>query len=761
MNHDLINKKEDRSYPTIELDIEGMDCPACALKIEKAVRKIEGIKEIKVNLGSETATIEYSKDKYDLENIKKTISKLGYKAVEPDIDADEEQIEKEKQLFIYRFKRKILVSIILSLIIVLLGMKSHIDFLNTIPQDISNIISLILSTVVVFWCGQKFLRGFWASLKNAQADMDTLITIGTMAAYLYSIFVMLFPVINGVHLPDGKAGNHEVYFESAAMIITFLLIGNFLEANLKNKTQYAIKSLTGLQSKEATVIKEDIEYQVPIKKVKVNEIVVVKPGEIIPVDGIVIEGSSSVDESMISGESLPVDKNINSKVTGGTLNNNGYLKIKTEKIGKDSFLSKIINLVKDAQKSKPQIQRLGDKVSSVFVPIVILIAIGTFLIWFFGYNQDFAYSLLKSVAVLIIACPCALGLATPIAVVLGVGKAAENKILFNNAEAIENVNKVDTIVFDKTGTLTYAKFEITDIAAVGNSLKSDEILKLAASIENYSEHPIARAIVEHYKTNSVNAGGNDLYKTEEFKIISGIGVQAKINGKNYIIGGANLLKSGIVNNGNALTYDEKLNDLYLFEQNKLIGEIRIRDRIKINAKSVINELKKKYKLAMISGDSKSETENVASELGIENYHYQILPDKKLEIIASMQKENNCVAMVGDGINDAPSLSKADVGIAIGTGQDIAIQSADVILVKGELENLLALFKISNKTIRIIKQNLFWAFFYNAAAIPLAAGALVSWGITITPVMASMFMALSDVVTVIGNSMRLKFMKVKV
>lgn len=740
---------------TVELDIEGMDCPACALKIEKAVRKIEGIKDISVNLGSETASVTFDKSSPLLGNIKTAIEKLGYKAYEPENEPEEDEAEKERAALLSRFRLKIITSVILSLVIVSLGMKEHLDFLDAVSSGVSNVISLLLTTVVVFWCGAKFLKGFWGALRNGTADMDTLITIGTMAAYLYSLFVMLFPVVNGVH-------NHTVYFESAAMIITFLLIGNYLEANLKNKTQYAIKSLTNLQSKEATVLKDNVEYKVPLKKVKVNDIVVVKPGERIPVDGAVIEGASSVDESMISGESIPAEKSEGSKVTGGTLNGSGYLKILTQKTGKDTFLNKIIDLVKDAQKSKPQIQRLGDKVSAVFVPIVIIIAIVTFVIWYFWIDQNFAYSLLKSVAVLIIACPCALGLATPIAVVLGVGKAAENRILFNNAEAIENVSKIDTIIFDKTGTLTYGKFEVTDVILPenGHGLTKEEVLRLAASIENFSEHPIARAIVDHYNKTIPGNNGNSLYKPDNFRIISGIGVEAEINGKFYQIGGANLIGTqNTARKDGEFIKNSELSNIYLLEDGRLIGEIKVSDKIKDNAPKVIEELKKHYFISLVSGDGENSTKKIAEESGIRDYHYQILPDKKQEIVRSFQEQNKNVAMVGDGINDAPSLSRANIGIAIGTGQDIAIQSADIILVKGELENLLALFKISRKTIRIIKQNLFWAFFYNAAAIPLAAGILVPWGISITPVMASMFMAFSDVVTVIGNSMRLKFLKV--
>lgn len=732
------------SINTIELDIEGMDCPACAVKIEKSVSKLEGIQDVKVNLGSETASIKFLQT-VDMNKVKDTIDKLGYKAYEPESDEEADSAEIERVKHLKKLKRKIIVSIILSLIVAGLGMKDHFDFLNFIPMDTANLISLPLATIVVFWCGSKFLKGFWIALKNRTADMDSLIAIGTLAAYLYSLATMIFPVINGEH-------NHTVYFESAAMIITFILTGNYLEANLKNKTQYAIKSLINLQAKVAVVVRNNEELEVPIKKVRKEDIVIVKPGERIPVDGKVTEGSSSVDEAMITGESVPADKFTGSQVTAGTININGFLKINAERVGKETFLSKIINLVKDAQKSKPKIQRLGDKVAAVFVPVVIIIALITFFVWFSWIEQTFGYSLLKAVAVLIIACPCALGLATPIAVVLGVGRAAENKILFNNAQAIENVDKVNTIVFDKTGTLTFGKFEISEIIT-HNSVSKEDILKIAASIENYSEHPIAKAIVEHFNiTNSNNVNNGSLLKIDNFLNTSGIGVEAKIGSDKYEIGGANLLTkkyTGTKSSGN----------IFLFKNGELIGEIKVSDKVKPNAKVITAKLKdENYYLSIISGDNKQTTEKIAKELSIDDYHYQVLPDKKQEIIEKLQSEGRVVAMVGDGINDAPSLSKADIGIAIGTGQDIAIQSADIILVKGELENIHALLKISKKTIRIIKQNLFWAFFYNAAAIPLAAGVLVPWGISISPVMASMFMALSDVVTVLGNSMRLKYMK---
>ncbi len=729
---------------TIELDIEGMDCPSCAMKIERRLNKLNGVENAKVDLANETASFVITGAEVNLEFVKSEIDKLGYRAIEQESDEDEQTTDIEKQKARSLFKKKIITSITLSVIIVLLGMIDHISSLSFISMDAANWISLPLSTIVIFWCGAKFMKGFIGDIRARSAGMDSLIAIGTLSAYFYSIIVLLFPSISGEHM-------HTVYFESAAMIITFILLGNYLEFNLKNRTHYAIKALTELQAKKAVVLRNGNELEISVKKVKVGDVVLVKPGERIPVDGTVIEGSSSVDEAMMTGESLPVDKSAGEKVLGGTMNQNSYLKIKTEKAVNDSLLSKIILMVKDAQKSKPKIQRIADKVSAVFVPLVIVIAFATFFVWYSYVGESLSFSLLKAVAVLIIACPCALGLATPIAIVLGVGKAAEHKILFNNAEAIENVNKIDTILFDKTGTLTYGKFDVKKVITY-NSLNSDEILKIAASIETYSEHPIAKAITAAYKVN-----GNGIYDVKDFVMTSGIGVTGNINGNIYKIGGANLTQTEKL----AVSQKSASQNIYLYENDKLIGEIELSDKIKDNAVEILNKLKAdKYNIAMITGDSKVTAADIASQLSIDEYKAEVMPDKKQEYVTELQGKGSKVAMVGDGINDAPALSKSDLGIAIGTGQDIAIQSADVILVRGDLENILALFKISRKTISVIKQNIFWAFFYNAAAIPVAAGVFAGIGLTVSPVMASMIMALSDVVTVLLNSMRLKYLKIK-
>ncbi|HMQ79407.1 MAG TPA: heavy metal translocating P-type ATPase [Ignavibacteria bacterium] len=742
----ILNKERAANidYNVIELDIEGMDCPSCAMKIERRLNKLNGIQNAKVDLANETASFVIAGKEADLEFVKNEIDKLGYKAIEQQTDENEEIQEAEKQKARSLFKKKIITSITLSVIIVILGMIDHINVLSFVSMDTANWISLPLSTIVVFWCGSKFMKGFIADIRARSAGMDSLIAIGTLSAYFYSIIILLFPSISGEHL-------HTVYFESAAMIITFILLGNYLEFNLKNRTHYAIKALTELQAKKAVVLRNGNELEISVKKVKIGDIVLVKPGERIPVDGIVVEGTSSVDEAMMTGESLPVERTAGENVLGGTLNQNSYLKIRTQKAVNDSLLSRIILMVKDAQKSKPKIQRIADRVSAVFVPLVIVIALVTFFVWFSYIGQSLSFSLLKAVAVLIIACPCALGLATPIAIVLGVGKAAENKILFNNAEAIENVNKIDTILFDKTGTLTYGKFDVKNIISHNGSAAS-EILKLAASIENYSEHPIAKAITSAYKTN-----GNGLYDVTGFAITSGIGVTGSINGKLYKIGGANLTRAEKL----SVSQRSASQNIYLYENDKLIGEIELSDKVKDNAAEILGKLKAdSYKIAMITGDSDVTASDIASQLKIDEFRAQVMPDKKQEYVNELQQKGFRVAMVGDGINDAPALSKSDLGIAIGTGQDIAIQSADVILVKGDLENILALFKISRKTITIIKQNIFWAFFYNAAAIPVAAGVFAGIGLTVTPVMASMIMALSDVVTVLLNSMRLKYLKIR-
>jgi Cu+-exporting ATPase len=539
------------------------------------------------------------------------------------------------------------------------------------------------------------------------------------------------------------------------MIITFILIGNYLESVMKAKTQTSIKKLKDLQAKVVNVIRDGSELFIPFKKVRLNDIVLVKTGDKIPVDGRIIEGFCVVDESAMTGESLPVEKKAGDELISGTILKNGFVKLNAEKVGADTMLSRIIALVKDASNTKPKIQKLADRISGVFVPVVILISIATFITWFFILNERFDRSLLFAVSVLIIACPCALGLASPIAIIIGVGRAAENGILFNNVDAIENLMKIDTVCFDKTGTLTTGEMMVKSIYVI-NKYSKNELMKYALSAEKYSSHPIAKSIINYGIDHNIVIEKN----VKDFRNESGFGISAVINDKNILIGNENFMLNNDIKFSNILFQTSK-NNLFVCINNEIEGVIELEDNVKENAGEVIQKLKDMdLEIFMISGDNENAAKRTANELKIKNYSYKTLPDEKEKIISRLQSEKKTVAMIGDGINDAPSLAKANVGIAIGTGQDIAIDSADVILVKDDLNNILKAIKISRKTVSIIKQNFFWAFFYNAVAIPFAAGVFAPFGLIISPVMAAMLMAFSDVVTVIGNSSRLKYMKIE-
>jgi Cu+-exporting ATPase len=581
--------------------------------------------------------------------------------------------------------------------------------------------------------------------------MNSLITMGVMASYVYSL------VISANHLfkfnISALNNSHEVYYETAAMIISFILIGHYLESVLKSKTQTSIKKLKQLQSKIVTVIRNNEEIQISYKKVKENDIVIIKTGDIIPVDGIIKDGYCVADESAMTGESLLIEKKPGDKLMSGTILKNGFVKMIAEKVGKDTMLSKIITLVKDASNSKPQIQRIADKVAAIFVPVVIAIAILTFVIWNFIIGAPFDRSLLYAVSVLIIACPCALGLASPMAVVIGVGRSAESGILFNNVEAIEKLNKIDTVCFDKTGTLTAGKMTIKNVTIL-NGLSETDFMKYVYSVEKYSNHPIAKSIEEYCINNGIDA----LSDVKELINENGLGVTASVSNIGISIGNERLMKSKGIEDIDTTTSDKSV--MYIAFEKDLAGYIEFEDKLKPESVTIVKKLIDESKnVFMISGDNEQTTKNIAGELGIKDFSYKTLPDEKEQIISNLQSEGKNVAMVGDGINDAPSLTRANVGVAMGTGQDIAIDSADVILVRGDLRNLLKAIKISHKTVSIIKQNIFWAFFYNAIAIPLAAGLLSPAGIIISPVMAAMFMAFSDVITVMINSLRLKFVNI--
>jgi Cu+-exporting ATPase len=576
--------------------------------------------------------------------------------------------------------------------------------------------------------------------------------MGVLSSYLYSLVIAVNHIF-GLNL-SALRNSHEVYFETSAMIITLILIGNYLELVLKSKTQTSIKKLKELQAKFVNVIRNGEDMLVPFKKVKVNDTVIIRSGDKIPVDGIILEGFCVIDESAMTGESIMVEKKKDDRLISGTLMKNGFVKLNALKVGKDTTLSKIISLVKEASNSKPQIQRLADKISSIFVPVVVSIAVVTFLLWYLIIGRPFDESLLFAVSVLVVACPCALGLASPMAVVIGVGRAAENGILFNNVEAIEKLNKIDTICFDKTGTVTTGEMHLKSIKTF-NGISETDLMKYVFSVEKFSNHPIAKSIINYCIEKQIDIFNNVTGIINE----DGMGISGKIDTVSVLIGSPAMMEKFKVENNDLIENKESRN-LFVSIEGKLSGEIEFEDRIKEDAKEILGRFKSKgLDMFLISGDSEETTKKVAGELELNNYSYRTMPDEKEKIISKLQKEGKNVAMVGDGINDAPSLARANVGLAVGTGQDIAIDSADVILVKGDLMSLVRSINISAKTVSIIKQNMFWAFFYNALTIPVAAGLFASYGITISPVLAAMFMAFSDVITVMINSLRLKYVNI--
>lgn len=733
-----------------EFDIIGMDCTSCAGNIKKHLERLDGISNVEINYATESGEVIYDPEKIIRNKIKEEVKNTGYDLISEDDEYEAEQLKKQS---IKKQKDKIYTAISLSVITMTLSMKDHIPVINMIhlPFKLILVVLFLLTTVIIFWCGDRFIKGAFTALRNKTSDMNTLITIGSLSSYFYSIYISANILFN--LKIEALADTTEVYYETAAMIITFIMIGNYLESVMKSKTQNSIRRLKELQTKVVNVMRDGVEIFIPFRKVKVDDTVLIKTGDRIPVDGILTTGFCVVDESAMTGESLPVEKKTGDSLMSGTMLRNGFAEMKAVRVGNDTMLSKIITLVKDASDNKPKIQKLADKISSVFVPVVILISVATFLIWYLALNERFDNSLLYAVSVLIIACPCALGLASPIAIIIGVGRAAENGILFNNVDAIEQLKNINTVCFDKTGTLTTGEMKVKNIYLI-NDYSKDELMTYAVTIEKLSSHPVAKSIVNYGKDNNIK-----IFKDiKDFKTENGLGISALVNGKSVLIGNENFMKNNNIKFSNILIQAGR-NNLFISISNEIEGVIELEDSIKEEAKNALSNLRSLgLSIFMISGDNENAAKKTANELNIKNYSYKTLPDEKEKIISKFQRENKNVAMVGDGINDAPSLAKANVGIAVGTGQDIAIDSADVILVKGDLNNITKAITISKMTVKIIKQNFFWAFFYNAVTIPIAAGLFASYGLIISPVMAAMIMAFSDVVTVIGNSMRLKYMK---
>ncbi len=737
----------------IVLNISGMHCVSCASNIEAALKRLPGVFSARVNFATEKAYIEFEPQKLKPADLIAAVGKAGYKAFLPGASLDREKEIRDREVRV--LKRKFILSIILSSILMCVSMGPCAGLgMHKIIMDNMALIQLLLASGVLICGYQFFARGIFSLARIHRANMDTLVAIGVGSAFLYSLFVSI-----NIWLGNKAFGMSNLYYEVAAFLLTFILLGKYLEALTKRKTSQSIKRLWSLRPKTAIVIRQGQEIEIPVEELFVGDIVVVKPGQRIPVDGKITEGYSSVDESMITGESIPVEKALNDKVIGGSINKYGTFKFKATKVGKDTALAQIIKLVEDAQGSKAPIQELADKVAAIFVPAVLIIAFASFFIWIL-LGKGFVFGLTTFIAVLIIACPCSLGLATPTAVMVGTGKAAENGIIIKNAASLQIAAEIDKIIFDKTGTLTEGKPKLTNIVTyIGNE---DEILMLAASLEKPSGHVLSDAMVEAAKERGVS-----LKLLQRFETVSGEGVIGKIEeGQTILAGNRRLMREKGVDIKIAAGDLDRLElqgktIILVAKDNRLIGLVAVRDTLKKFSKTLIDKLKKMGKdVIMITGDNKRTAEAIAAEIGIEKVLAEVLPKDKLDEIKKLQNEGFKVAFVGDGVNDAPALSGADLGIAIGSGTDIAIESGDIILIKDDLADVATAIDLSGYAMRKIRQNLFWAFFYNIIGIPIAAGILYPFnGLLLNPMVAGAAMAFSSV-SVVSNSLLMNKYKPK-
>ena len=734
------------------IHVSGMTCASCVARVEKVLNKIEGIQNAQVNFAAEKVSFNIIDNKVDIKSAAQQLEKYGYildlNSVLKDEKPESETVDRTDEVFENNdLLKDFRLALIFTVPVFIISMLSVMLSDWPISSDYTNKILLILTTPIMFIPGKRFFKVFWTNLKHFSFEMNSLVSIGTGAAFLYSAFASLFP-----DLISDKGIVPHVYFDTSAVIITLILMGKVLENNAKKKTNSAIKKLIELKPKEATILENGKEIKIPLNQLKLGQSVIVKPGEKIAADGKIINGFSTIDESMITGESIPIEKRTGSLIIGGTINKNGTFVFEITALGNNSVLGQIIKLVEDAQGSKAPIQKLADKIAGVFVPIVIAIAISTFFLWLiFGRENSFITSMINAVAVLIIACPCALGLATPTAIMVGTGLGANRGILIKNGESLEIAHNITTIVLDKTGTITEGCPIVSNVVA--NNISEIELLSIVGSIEKRSQHPIAESIVNYAEIkNSV------FYEFESFNNIDGFGVSAIVNGKMVIAGNKNLMSQYSINiedvksDYNEFTKSGK-SIVFVAIDGELKGLISIEDPIKSTAKSAIENIKQNgLEVVMITGDNKRTAESIAAKIGIENYFAEVLPEGKSQIIKEFQQKGKIVAMVGDGINDAPALVTADLGIAIGTGTDVAIESSDITLIKGNLNDVLSAIIISKKTIRTIKQNLFWAFIYNVIGIPLAALGILN------PMMGALAMSFSSV-SVISNSLRLKKVKI--
>jgi len=738
----------------VNLIIKGMHCASCVRRIEQKLEQLPGVVNVNVNLNTERARVSYLAAEVDVETLLSAVGSVGYEAEAETDDRTGQGALADTAQQSQQLLRKLTISAVLAAIILVGSMSEFFVFVQIIPQQIRWIGLFVLTSMVVFYSGVEFYIRGWKALKNRTADMNSLIAIGTGAAYIYSIVATFFADF----LPENM---RHVYYDSAAVIITLILLGRLLEAKAKGKTSQAIVRLMGLQPQTARVIKAGKEYQIPIDKVQLGDVVLVRPGEKIPVDGELLKGSSTVDESMLTGESMPVEKSTGDTVIGATINQSGSFQFKATRVGKNTTLSQIIQLVENAQASKAPIQRMADLVASIFVPVVIVIAIVTFLVWyFFGPSPQLNFALITFVTVLIIACPCALGLATPTSIMVGTGKGAENGILIKSAEALETAHKIKTVILDKTGTITSGKPALTDIIPA-KGFEKLHILKIAASVEHSSEHPLAQAIRQYAQQNEV-----ELVETQQFRALPGHGIEAHLDGKKIVMGNQKLMtKYGIkIDALEKLVIDlnsQGKTTIFISVNNELAGLLAISDTLKKDSAAAVSTLQNMgLEIVIVTGDNERTANAIAQKVGIDRVVSGVLPEQKVEVVKKMQQSEKIVAMVGDGINDAPALVQADVGIAIGTGTDIAIEASDITLVKGNLNSVAAAIQLSRATMRNIKQNLFGSFIYNVMGIPIAAGLLYPfWGILLNPMVAAAAMAMSSV-TVVSNALRLRRIKLE-